>query len=225
MWHELNTFLMFLSPTLMSKSRYSKLMLREYAVPLKTPTYDTPQLSGNLACRAHWEAGHCFLDCGSRPDSGKSCQPMPWHRASSSTPFRLPSPCLGVCTCYSCARNTLPTDSSHLLIHSNHFWVNSTDEWVDDNCFLQSSFLKSTLFHIIAKKKKKLEPENWNEEFSIIIKSNPCILNLKKQTQRGEMPSPSHPIITNANSYWCWGPGAVLSASHTFSHLVPITTL
>ena len=72
MWHELNTFLMFLSPTQMSKSRYVKLALREYAAPLKTP-----QLSGNLLWRAHWEAGHHSLDCSYEPGSGKSCQPTP----------------------------------------------------------------------------------------------------------------------------------------------------
>lgn len=72
MWHEPNTFLMFWSPTQMSKSRYVKLALREYATPLKTP-----QLSGNLLRGAHWEAGHHSLDYSYVPGSGKSCQPTP----------------------------------------------------------------------------------------------------------------------------------------------------
>lgn len=103
MRHKLNTCLMFLSPTQMSKSRYVKLALREYVPPLKTP-----QLSGNRCGELIEKQDTISLTVAVNLVLERAVSPHLWHQASI-TPSRLPSPCQGVCS--SSAQNTLPPDS------------------------------------------------------------------------------------------------------------------
>lgn len=176
-WHALDTFLVFLSPTQPIKSRHLKLVLREGAVPLKTPTYDIPQLSGSPAWRAHWEARCPSCGCGSEPGSAKSCQLMPPAPGSPVTHSWLPKSPPGVC--------------AHVILLPGipfpQTLFSGSCTWIIFELIQQRNEQMTTASWNHSH--KILEPENWNAELSIIIKSNPYSLNLTEQTQRGHMPS------------------------------------
>lgn len=115
MWHELNTFLILLNPTNEQK-QIIKLMLTEYAFKKKKRCKMTL-----LSCLATWHAGltekqgtvsWLWLWAWLTETAASPCRGI---RLLLTLPSGLPNPCWGVCVCYSCARNTLPTDSFRLF--------------------------------------------------------------------------------------------------------------
>lgn len=117
----------------------------------KRATYDTPELSGNLACRADWEAGHCFLDCGSNLTLETAARPCHSIRLLLTLPsgyltlaegciFAIPVPETPFPeTLFTCSLGTRVLkcrifSNQSCLIHALWIWRNRPRE---GKCFLQ----------------------------------------------------------------------------------------